>query len=118
MTDNTLTIDPATLPRTITDYLRAHRARDTVTAITCFTNDATVIDDGKTYHGTAGIRTWLDRSAGEYTYTIELTGAEKIDEQHYNAINHLEGDFPGGVVDLHFRFTLRDERIARLVIEA
>ena len=52
MTDNTQTIDPATLPRTITDYLRAHRARDTVTAITCFTNDATVIDDGKTYHGT------------------------------------------------------------------
>ena len=27
-------------------------------------------------------------------------------------------DFPGGTVDLHFRFTLRDGRIARLVIEA
>ena len=73
---------------------------------------------GKTYHGTAGIRTWLDRSAGEYTYTIELIGAEKIDDEHYTAINHLEGDFPGGVVDLHFQFTLRDGRIARLVIEA
>ena len=118
MTDNTQTIDPATLPRTITDYLTAHRARDAVMAITCFTNDAAVTDDGKTYDGTAGIRGWLDRSAGEYTYTIELTGAEQVDEQHYNAINHLEGDFPGGVVDLRFRFTLRDERIARLVIEA
>jgi ketosteroid isomerase-like protein len=118
MTDNTQTIDPATLPRTITDYLTAHRARDAVTAITCFTKDAAVIDDGKTYHGTVGIRTWLDRSAGEYTYTIELIGAEKIDELHYNAINHLEGDFLGGVVDLYFRFTLRDGRIARLIIEA
>jgi ketosteroid isomerase-like protein len=118
MTDSTQTIGLTGLPRTIAEYLTAHRTRDADTAITCFTNDAAVTDDGKTYHGTAGIRTWLDRSAGEYTYTIELTGAEKIDEQHYNAINHLEGDFPGGVVDLQFRFTLRDKRIARLIIEA
>ena len=45
-------------------------------------------------------------------------GAEKTDDEHYTAINHLEGDFPGGVVDLRFRFTLRDGRIASLVIEA
>jgi ketosteroid isomerase-like protein len=118
MTDNTQTIDLTELPRTIADYLAAHRARDTDTAISYFTSDAAVTDDGKTYHGTAGIHTWLDRSAREYTYTIELTGAEKIDDEHYTAINHLEGDFPGGVVDLHFRFTLHDGRIARLVIEA
>ena len=118
MTDNTQTIGLTGLPRTITDYLTAHRSRDADTAITCFTNDAAVTDDGKTYHGTAAIHAWLDRSAGEYTYTIELTGAEKIDNEHYTAVNHLEGDFPGGVVDLHFRFTLRDGRIARLVIEA
>ena len=118
MTDNTQTIDPVALPRAITDYLRAHRVRDADTAITCFTNDATVIDDGKTYDGTADIRTWLDRSAGEFTYTIELIGAEKIDEQHYNAISHLEGNFPGGVVDLRFRFALRGGLIARLIIEA
>jgi hypothetical protein len=32
-------------------------------------------------------------------------------------VHHLEGDFPGGVADLHFRFTLRDGLISRLVIE-
>ena len=118
MTDNTQTIDLTELPPTITEYLTAHRTRDADTAITQFTNDAAVIDDGKTYHGTAGIHTWLNQSADEYTYTIELIGAEKIDDEHYTAVNHLEGDFPGGVVDLHFRFTLRDGRIARLIIEA
>jgi hypothetical protein len=118
MTDNTQATGLTGLPRTITDYLTAHRTRDAETAITCFANDAAVTDEGNTYHGTAGIRRWLDRSASEYTYTIELTGAEKIDDEHYTALNHLEGDFPGGVVDLHFRFTLRDGRIARLVIEA
>jgi hypothetical protein len=33
------------------------------------------------------------------------------------AVHHLEGDFPGGVVDLRFRFTLREGRIAELVIK-
>lgn len=114
MSENTLT----ELPQTITDYLTAHRVRDADRAVACFTGDAVVVDDGKTHHGTAGIHAWLDRSAGEYTYTIELVGAEKTDEEHYTAVNHLEGNFPGGVVDLHYRFTLRDGRIARLVIEA
>ncbi len=40
-----------------------------------------------------------------------------VDDSHYDARHHLEGNFPGGVVDLHFRFTLRDGQIARLVIE-
>jgi hypothetical protein len=109
-------IDLTALPRTITDYLTAHRAGHATT--THFTGDATVIDDGKTYDGTAEIQDWLHRSSAEFTYTTELIGAEKIDDEHYTAINHLEGDFPGGVVDLYFRFTLRDGRIARLVIEA
>jgi hypothetical protein len=117
MTDNIQTIDPAGLPVTITDYLMARRVRAADRAITYFTSDAVVIDEGETYSGTDGIRAWLERSGSEYTYTTELIGAEKADDEHYTAINHLEGDFPGGVVDLRFRFSLRDGRIARLVIE-
>jgi hypothetical protein len=30
--------------------------------------------------------------------------------------NHLEGDFPGGVVDLRYRFLLADNLIADLEI--
>jgi len=30
---------------------------------------------------------------------------------------HLEGDFPGGEVDLHYRFTLSGASIGGLVIE-
>ena len=30
--------------------------------------------------------------------------------------NHLEGDFPGGTVDLRYRFRLAGDRIARLDI--
>ncbi|MFI8185172.1 nuclear transport factor 2 family protein [Actinacidiphila glaucinigra] len=105
------------LPEVITRYLAAHRVRDTATAVSAFTADAVVTDEGATRHGAAAIGEWLETAAGEYTYTTELTGAERADAHHYVAVQHLEGDFPGGTVDLRYRFTLRDDLIARLVIE-
>lgn len=76
-----------------------------------------MIDDGNTYRGSAAIERWLDRAATEYTYTIELTHAQETDTAHYIATHHLEGNFPGGTIDLHYRFTLRDDLIEHLVIE-
>ncbi|MER6030739.1 nuclear transport factor 2 family protein [Streptomyces sp. NPDC001851] len=66
------TITPDDLPEVITRYLTAHRVHDTAAAVTTFTDDATVIDDGNTYQGSAAIERWLDRSATEFTYTIRL----------------------------------------------
>jgi len=105
------------LPEPIPTYLAAHLARDADAAIPCFTDDAVVVDDGSTHRGPGQIRDWLERAASEYTYTTELVGARRLDDGRYEAVHHLEGDFPGGVVDLRFRFTLRDGRIAQLVIE-
>ena len=110
-------IDPAQLPDVITAYLTAHVARDLDRAVASYQPDATVTDEGRTYHGHDEIRAWLTRSASEFTYTIEMTGATKLDDDHYDVTHHLEGNFPGGHVDLHFRFTLLHGRIARLVIE-
>jgi ketosteroid isomerase-like protein len=110
-------IDPKELPEVITSYLKAHHAREVDTAMERFTADATVTDEGRTYEGPAEIRAWLSRSASEFTYSIEMTGAARSDQEHFDIMHHLEGNFPGGTVDLHFRVTLRDEKIARLVIE-
>jgi ketosteroid isomerase-like protein len=101
----------------INTYLVAHQAGDIGTVLRCCTDDATVVDEGITYRGPDQIRDWMQRSAGEYTYTIELTDAQQVDDEHYIATHHLEGNFPGGVIDLRFRFTLRDGRISRLTIE-
>jgi ketosteroid isomerase-like protein len=110
-------VNPSQLPEVITTYLRAHQARDLVEAVGCYLPDATVTDEGRTYRGHDHIREWLSRSASEFTYTIQLTGAERLDDQRYDVTHHLEGNFPGGQADLHFRFTIRDGAIARLVIE-
>ena len=111
------TIDTSELPDVITGYLTAHVARDLDRAVACYQPDATVSDEGKTYRGRDEIRAGLARSASEFTYTIEMTGAAKLDDDHYDVIHHLDGNFPGGHVDLHFRFALRDGTIARLAIE-
>ena len=108
---------PDELPEVITTYLKAHKARDLDTAIERYTDDASVTDEGRTYNGPDEIREWLSRSANEFTYTINMTAAIKLGDERYDVAHHLEGNFPGGKVDLHFRFTLHDGKIARLVIE-
>ena len=105
------------LPTAITTYLPAHQAHDSKTAIGAFAVDAVVTDEGRTYHGRDQIEGWLDKSSGEYTFTTEFAGASRDGGAGWDVLQHLEGDFPGGSVDLHYRFTLDGDRITRLVIE-
>ncbi|MGK5683880.1 nuclear transport factor 2 family protein [Actinoplanes sp. URMC 104] len=105
------------LPAAVTTYLPAHQAHDTTTAIGVFAVDAVVTDEGRTYHGRDQIRGWLDKSSSEYTYTTEFAGASRDGEARWDVVQHLEGNFPGGTADLHYRFTLDGDRITRLVIE-
>ncbi|MGW6276419.1 nuclear transport factor 2 family protein [Kribbella sp. NPDC055071] len=107
---------PNLLPEAITTYLAGHTARDIDAAMRWYAEDAVVTDDGKTYRGRDEIRAWLGNAATEYTYTSELTGARQSDETTYVATHHLEGNFPGGSVDLDFTFTLKDDLIVHLVI--
>lgn len=104
------------LPATITTYLVSHTARDLDAAMRWYADDAEVTDEGKPYRGRDEIRAWLGSAASEYTYTIDLIGARQVDDATYVATHHLEGNFPGGIADLDFTFTLQDGLITRLVI--
>jgi hypothetical protein len=81
-----------------------------------FTPTATVKDDGREYHGPGEIRDWLARASTEFTYTRTLLGADAVDANTWLVTNHLEGDFPGGVVDLRYRFVLAEGLISELEI--
>lgn len=107
------------LPHAITTYLREavpDRLPNFHDLLSAFAEDATVLDDDKTYRGHAEIREWREAAASEYTYTAELTHAEKLDDSHYVLTHHLEGNFPGGQVDLIYRFTLAHDLITTLEI--
>ncbi|GAA4753955.1 hypothetical protein GCM10023328_41630 [Modestobacter marinus] len=109
-------IQPDQLPATIRGYLAAHDAGDAETALRAFTPTAVVVDDGVTYRGTEEIRRFLAKAGTEYTYTSTLVAVDHTDDARWVATKHLEGDFPGGVVDLRYRFVLAGDSISELVI--
>ena len=106
----------AQVPDVVGQYQDAHDRHDVETALAAFAPDGRVTDDGHEYRGEDEIRDWLARASTEFTYTRTLIGAEAIDANSWLVTNHLEGDFPGGVVDLRYRFVLDDGRISELEI--
>jgi hypothetical protein len=117
MTDTANTRDrDVELPDVIRQYQEAHDRHDTSRALAAFGPDAKVIDEDREHRGTEAIRGWLDTAARGFTYTRTALGARRIDPDTWLVDNRLEGDFPGGVVDLQYRFVLGNGRIAELVI--
>ena len=104
------------LPDTIKTFMTALDAHEGDRALATFTADAIVTDEARDYAGREEIGAWLTAAAGEYTYTSEFTGATTTDTT-VDLEQHLEGNFPGGVADLHYRFTLDGTSISRLVFE-
>jgi ketosteroid isomerase-like protein len=109
-------IRPDQLPAPIRGWLTAHAARDVDAAVRTFTPDAVVVDEGRTHRGTEEVRRWLRDAGTQFTYTTRLVGAERVDDTHWVAVNRLEGDFPGGVAELRYRFTMAGDLVAELVI--
>jgi len=104
------------VPQSITAYQAAHDRRDVATALALFDGAARVVDDGRTYEGISGVEAFLRNAASEYTYTRSLVTAEEVEPDRWRITNHLEGDFPGGQVDLSYEFQLEGGLIASLTI--
>jgi ketosteroid isomerase-like protein len=103
-------------PSVITRYFAAQSARDFDTLLTFFADDAVLIDEGQTRRGANEIRAWRENVASAYEYTTQLVGLKATSEEQYVARVHLEGNFPGGTVDLRYRFTIHGDSIRRLEI--
>lgn len=114
--------DHDTLPPVIARYLDLqHPAGDRGRALGLFAADAHVRDEGIDYRGQDEIHGWLTTAASEFTYTTTYTGQSShpegsSDGERWLVGARLEGDFPGGVADLRFRFTVDGDRIVDLVI--
>lgn len=106
----------AELPDVVRRFQDAHDRRDTETALATFADDATVNDDGQEYRGHDEVRAWLSTASTKWSYTRTLVSARAVDAGTWLVVNHLEGDFPGGVIDLRYRFELSGDRISALSI--
>lgn len=108
--------DEITVPNAIRQYQAAHDSRDVAMAFAQFTFNASVIDDGKKYEGADGVEIFLRKAGSEYTYNRTLIAVEEVFTNCWRVTNRLEGNFPGGQVDLSYEFLLEDGLISRLVI--
>lgn len=104
------------IPDVVSRYYAAAASGEIENVLACFTDDAHVRDEQRDYRGLEEIRSWREGAAARFTYTTEITGAEIEGPGTYVVHTHLEGDFPGGVVDLEQRFTVAEGRISELRI--
>ena len=106
------------VPDVINRYFAALNSRDAEGLLALFTRDAVVVDEGQTWRGTSEIRTWVDNVAFKFQYIAEVLGVETDGDGDYVARTRLEGNFPGGSVELRVRFDLDGGEIRRLEIAA
>lgn len=111
-----MTSETTDLPTAVTEYLQATPDADPAALADLFTEDAIAVDDGKTYRGRGEIASWRSEVAHSFTYTTTRLRTE----EHADAIvviNRIEGNFPGGRIDLANRFTMDEaKRISSLTI--
>jgi hypothetical protein len=104
------------VPEVIRRYFLLDAEREIDSIIALFTNDATVIDEGETRHGTIEIRAWQTGPASRYTYTTDVLDTDALTAHRFVVTGRLTGNFPGGTAELKWDFTVADDRISQLVI--
>ena len=103
-------------PEVVRRYFEHDADRDIAAIVALFAEDAIVVDEGQTRHGTVEIEAWQTGPASAYTYTTEVLESEPRTANRYVVTGRLTGNFPGGTADLRWDFTVVGDRISRLVV--
>jgi len=103
------------LPPAIALYVLAANHNATQSVNDCFTEDATVKDESRTFRGVEAIQQWMTDTKAKYQHTIEPLTVRQ-EGQSTVVTNRLTGTFPGSPIEVPFRFTLRNGKIASLEI--
>ncbi|NJL31265.1 MAG: nuclear transport factor 2 family protein [Phycisphaerales bacterium] len=102
------------LASAIVDFFKAHNTGQTDDFLNLFTADALVHDEAHEYRGPA-IRQWIDEAVAKYQPIADITNITTQGDQTLVTAK-VSGKFPGSPVQLCYRFTLRDDKIAELAI--
>lgn len=101
------------LPNIITTLVNAQNQYNSNSYAECFTDNAVVFDEGKTYNGKTEIENWISKANNEYkTIMKPLNYNEK--ENILSA--EISGTFPGSPAILKYHFELNNGLIQSLKI--
>jgi hypothetical protein len=104
------------LPPVIAAFFHATNTREFADFLSLFTADAHVNDEANDYYG-AEIAAWIDRATADTKPTADVTDITRDGEQ-FVVTAGVSGNFPGSPVQLRYYFTLKDDKIATLLIKA
>lgn len=104
------------VPDVVRRYFVLDADREIESIVALFTDDATVVDEGETRHGTTAIRAWQTGPASRYTYTTDVVGTDALTPDRLVVTGRLTGNFPGGTAELKWTFAVAGDRISQLVI--
>jgi hypothetical protein len=103
-------------PEILSRYFSAVERCDLELLDTCFTDDATVTDAGRTYHGRAEIVAWRKAAGPAYEFIVEVLNWEQAEDGTYVVDTTIASTVSGEPVGLTFRFALHDRLISNLQI--
>ncbi len=103
------------LPAPLAAYFAAVNGHDADRTALCFAPDATVHDERQDRVGREAIRTWAEETGRRYRHSVDVLACDP-DTGRAIVTGRVTGDFPGGPIELRYRFTLADGLIHRLEI--
>ncbi len=103
------------LPNILQEFLKAQELFDIISFSNCFSEQASVFDDGNIYTGKEEIRQWNEKSNNEYKTLFEVKDFSVKDDTMVLRIN-ISGSFDGSPVMLNFHFRTKDNLITALAI--
>ena len=103
------------IPEIIQRYFESETAANLEALAACFTPQATVLDEGRTYRGRAEIRQWMAEAKAKYQHSVTPLEAQARDGRTVVSAT-VAGNFAGSPVTLAHAFRLRGGRIAALEI--
>ena len=91
-------------------------AHDVKSILSCFSDDASVRDQGETLHGKKAIEDWIRRTIEKYKFCFEPLS---IKEDNVDVVVPMEvsGTFDGSPVTLDYHFTIESGKIRSLTID-
>jgi len=103
------------LPSIIADLLTAQEKYDSNAFSECFSDDAVVFDEGKTYRGKKEVRQWNEMTNTKYKTKYEpLEVTTKGDKITLKA--KISGTFPGSPAIIKYHFETKNGKITSLQI--
>jgi SnoaL-like domain len=105
------------VPEPVAGLLAAEEAEDADVLSRCFTEDGTVHDEGRDYHGRTSIQQWKKEVDAKYRYLLQPVNAQTHGDKVVLRAR-LTGEFPGSPVDLDYIFKLSNDKIASLEIRS